>query len=108
MTRLAATQCSSQGAWLTGAGDLFASGFLYGLLRDMGLRKSAQIGCLAGGAIVQTVGAEMSPANWQWLFARLHGELAANVVRDSAAAVQGELLEAYALIAKLGRSYLDL
>ena len=35
---------------------------------------------------------------------RLHGELAANVVRDSAAAVQGELLACYALIAKLGRS----
>ena len=53
-----------------GAGDLFASGFLYGMLRGLGVRKSAQIGCLAGGAIVQTVGAEMSPANWQWLFAR--------------------------------------
>lgn len=40
------------------------------MLRGLGVRKSAQIGCLAGGAVVQTVGAEMSPANWQWLFAR--------------------------------------
>ncbi|KAK9805408.1 hypothetical protein WJX73_002177 [Symbiochloris irregularis] len=87
----------------TGAGDLFASGFLYGMVKGLGLRKSAQIGCLAGGAVVQTVGAEMSPANWQWLFARLHGEQAATRVRDSAAAVQGELLACYALIAKLGR-----
>ena len=34
---------------------------------------------------------------------RLHGELAANVVRDSASAVQKEMLEAYALIESLGR-----
>ena len=34
---------------------------------------------------------------------RLHGELAANVVRDSASAVQKEMLEAYALIERLGR-----
>ncbi len=34
---------------------------------------------------------------------RLHGELAATVVRDSAAAVQQELLACYALIERLGR-----
>lgn len=37
------------------------------------------------------------------LMLRLHGELAANVVRDSASAVQKEMLEAYALIERLGR-----
>lgn len=40
----------------------------------------------------------------QWMHeCRLHGEMAATAVRDSAAAVQGELLACYALIAKLGR-----
>lgn len=34
---------------------------------------------------------------------RLHGELAGAVVRDSAAAVQQELLACYALIERLGR-----
>ena len=34
---------------------------------------------------------------------RLHGELAALVVRESATAVQGELLACYALIERLGR-----
>ncbi len=34
---------------------------------------------------------------------RLHGELAAGVVRDSAAAVSRELLECYELIERLGR-----
>ncbi|DBA76000.1 TPA: hypothetical protein ACH3X2_008930 [Trebouxia sp. C0005] len=87
----------------TGAGDLFASGFLYGVLRQYSLQKCCRMGCLAGGAIVQTLGAEMTQANWKWLFDRLHGALAASAVRDSATAVHHELLECYALIEKLGR-----
>lgn len=54
----------------TGAGDLFTSGFLYGLLRGYSLQRCCQIGCLTGGAVVQTTGAELSAANWQWLFSR--------------------------------------
>ena len=53
-----------------GAGDQFAAGFLFGLMRGYGLRKCAQLGCLAGGAVVQVVGAEMTQAAWRWLFAR--------------------------------------
>lgn len=53
-----------------GAGDLFASGFLYGMLRQYSLQKCCQMGCLAGGAIVQTLGAEMTASNWKWLFDR--------------------------------------
>ncbi|KAL0055474.1 hypothetical protein WJX82_000862 [Trebouxia sp. C0006] len=87
----------------TGAGDLFASGFLYGMLRQYSLQKCCRMGCLAGGAIVQTLGAEMTQANWKWLFDRLHGALAASAVRDSATAVHHELLGCYALIEKLGR-----
>lgn len=34
----------------------------------------------------------MSPEGYRWLHARLHGELAAEVVRDSPAAVHKELL----------------
>jgi hypothetical protein len=152
------------GFW-AGAGDQFAAGFLYGLMRGYGLRKCATLGCLAGGAVVQVVGAEMTQASWRWLFSRqaavaaaataaaaavaccaaacavaarsmahmpvlalpgtvfaestyfrvssfssiacclirLHGDLAATVVRDSASAVQRELLDCYALIERLGR-----
>lgn len=39
---------------------------------------------------------------WHWLHSRMHGELAGSVVRDSAAAVQRELLDAYALIERKG------
>jgi bifunctional ADP-heptose synthase (sugar kinase/adenylyltransferase) len=54
----------------SGAGDQFAAGFLYGLMREYPLKKCAQLGCLAGGAVVQVVGAEMTQASWRWLFAR--------------------------------------
>lgn len=87
----------------TGAGDLFASGFLYSILRGYSLKKASEIGCLAGGAVVQTLGSEMTQANWHWLHQRLHGELAAETVRSSAIAVQQELLACYALIERKGR-----
>lgn len=87
----------------TGAGDLFAAGFLYSLLRGYSLHRAAEIGCLAGGAVVQALGAEMGPTNWHWLHQRLHGDLAAETVRSSAAAVSQELLACYHLIEHKGR-----
>ncbi|KAK3248480.1 hypothetical protein CYMTET_42057, partial [Cymbomonas tetramitiformis] len=49
------------------------------------------------------LGAEVSPALWSWLHAKIHGERAGDVVRSSAEAVQKELLDCYALIEKMGR-----
>ena len=43
------------------------------------MRKCAQLGCLAGGAVVQVVGAEMTPESWRWLFARSGPSLFQNV-----------------------------
>ena len=43
------------------------------------MRKCAQLGCLAGGAVVQVVGAEMTPESWRWLFARSGPSLLQNV-----------------------------
>ena len=48
----------------TGAGDLFASGFLYGLLQGYSLAKCAQIGNLLGSSVIQHVGAEIPASNW--------------------------------------------
>jgi len=42
---------------VTGAGDAFAAGFLYGLLNDFDLEKSARYGNLLAGKIIQQVGA---------------------------------------------------
>ncbi|GAB4523097.1 MAG: adenosine kinase [Roseibium sp.] len=42
---------------LTGAGDLFASGFLFGLARDYTLTDAARLGCLCAGSVIRHVGA---------------------------------------------------
>jgi adenosine kinase len=41
----------------TGAGDLFAAGFLFGLARRAGVEKSARLGALAAAEIIQHIGA---------------------------------------------------
>ena len=41
----------------TGAGDLFAAGFLFGLVRDTGLKRAGQLGTLAAAEIIQHIGA---------------------------------------------------
>ena len=87
----------------TGAGDLFAAGFMYGLLRDHSVQRCAELGCLAGAAVVQVTGAEVNADGWQWLHAHLHGERASSLVRGSAAAVHRELLQCYELISSIGR-----
>ena len=49
----------------TGAGDLFASGFLHGHLTGKSLAECARYGALAGAAVVQTLGAEISQEGWE-------------------------------------------
>jgi len=41
----------------TGAGDLFAAGFLFGLVRNMSMTQSARIGALAAAEVIQHIGA---------------------------------------------------
>ncbi|MDR4308701.1 adenosine kinase [Chelatococcus sambhunathii] len=42
---------------LTGAGDLFAAGFLYGHTNGLGLKRAAELGGLAAAEVIQHVGA---------------------------------------------------
>ncbi len=41
----------------TGAGDLFAAGFLFGLVRGLGHAQAAQLGALAAAEVIQHIGA---------------------------------------------------
>jgi sugar/nucleoside kinase (ribokinase family) len=41
----------------TGAGDLYASGFLYGLTRDYDLHTCGRLGSAAAAEVIQHVGA---------------------------------------------------
>jgi len=49
----------------TGAGDLWAAGFLYGWSRKLPLPECARIGSLLGSAVVQTQGTELSDHVWK-------------------------------------------
>ena len=48
----------------TGAGDLYASGFLYGLINHMDLPASGNIASLIGGNVVEIYGARMGGKRW--------------------------------------------
>ncbi|MFO7842224.1 MAG: adenosine kinase [Bacteroidales bacterium] len=48
----------------TGAGDLYASGFLYGLVNKMPLDKCGEIGSLCASKVIEVVGSKMSPETW--------------------------------------------
>jgi sugar/nucleoside kinase (ribokinase family) len=43
----------------TGAGDLYAAGFLYGFARDLSLEKCGILGSLLAGKVIEIVGARM-------------------------------------------------
>ena len=57
----------------TGAGDLFASGFLHGFTRDLPLAQCARLGALAAAEVISHVGAR--PQISLNAHARAHGLL---------------------------------
>ncbi len=48
----------------TGAGDLYAAGFLYGLSNGLTLQKCGQIGSLLAGKVIEVLGAKMKKETW--------------------------------------------
>ena len=48
----------------TGAGDLFASGFLYGLSKNLSIDKCLQIGAIPGGKVIEIMGPKMPEETW--------------------------------------------
>ncbi|RWR82426.1 hypothetical protein CKAN_01114300 [Cinnamomum micranthum f. kanehirae] len=55
----------------TGAGDLFAGGFLYGLVKGLSLEDCCKVGSCSGGAVVQSVGGEVRPENRRWMYKQM-------------------------------------
>jgi sugar/nucleoside kinase (ribokinase family) len=49
---------------LTGAGDLYASGFLYGLSLEKDLESCAKIGTICADKVIQVIGTKLSPDSW--------------------------------------------
>ena len=48
----------------TGAGDLYAAGFLYGLVKGYDLELSGRIGSILGGRVIEIYGARLNDENW--------------------------------------------
>ena len=48
----------------TGAGDLYAAGFFYGLTMDYDLELCGQIGSLLGGKVIEVYGARLNDKSW--------------------------------------------
>jgi sugar/nucleoside kinase (ribokinase family) len=48
----------------TGAGDLYASGFLYGLSIGLPLRECGELGALLAGNVIEFMGSKMSAERW--------------------------------------------
>ena len=49
----------------TGAGDMYAAGFLYGLINGYDLQRCGTIGNLLAESIIQVIGAKMDESNWE-------------------------------------------
>jgi sugar/nucleoside kinase (ribokinase family) len=58
----------------TGAGDLWASGFLYGVNHGLTLERAANLGCKVGSEVVQVMGAVIPGEGWSRVHA-YHKEL---------------------------------
>ena len=52
----------------TGAGDLYAAGFLYGLCMDEELDKCGAYGSILAGNVIEVVGPKMDKERWQRIF----------------------------------------
>jgi sugar/nucleoside kinase (ribokinase family) len=48
----------------TGAGDLFAAGFLYGLVKGLSLYQCGHIGALLAGKVIEVLGAKITDCIW--------------------------------------------
>jgi len=55
----------------TGAGDLYASGFLFGLANNYPLEVCGKIGSLISGNVVEVLGAKMSDEVWETIHAEI-------------------------------------
>jgi len=51
----------------TGAGDLYAAGFLYGLINSLSLKKCGDIGALLSARVIEVVGPKMDSQMWEKL-----------------------------------------
>ncbi len=62
----------------TGAGDLYAAGFLYGLANNYSHEVCGNIGSLVSGKVVEVLGAKMDEETWTKIYTEIDSILTAN------------------------------
>lgn len=55
----------------TGAGDLYAAGFLHGIVNNKGFEYSGKLGALLAGTVIQNIGAKISDENWDTIYSKI-------------------------------------
>ena len=58
----------------TGAGDVYAAGFLYGYANNLPLNRCAEIGTLCAAQVIEEIGAKITPERWQKIHDKLKVE----------------------------------
>lgn len=56
----------------TGAGDLYAAGFLFGFVNDFELDDCGRIGAIMAGNVIEEIGAKMTEERWTAIKAAIH------------------------------------
>lgn len=55
----------------TGAGDLYASGFLFGLLNEISINECGRIGSILGKQVIEQIGAKIPDNDWHEIRSKL-------------------------------------
>ena len=59
----------------TGAGDLYAAGFLYGLIQKLDLEKCGKIGSILSGHVIEVIGPKMEESVWDSIRKKIELEI---------------------------------
>jgi sugar/nucleoside kinase (ribokinase family) len=59
----------------TGAGDLYASGFLYGMINNQPVRICGRIGAILAGKVIEVIGPKIPDDQWQGVRAMVAAEI---------------------------------
>ncbi len=57
----------------TGAGDLYAAGYLYGMASEMPPQECGKLGALLAGKVIEEAGAKISAASWEYILEKVKG-----------------------------------
>ncbi|GAB4261570.1 MAG: adenosine kinase [Vicingaceae bacterium] len=56
----------------TGAGDLYAAGFFYGLANNLPIEKCGKVGSILAGNVIEVVGSKMDDNRWEQVISKIN------------------------------------